>query len=152
MTEYTKSFGATAYLTFNDKQIALTAEDIAKPVFAYHAESFYTAVNLGHLDTAIAKIGSKAADIVGQGGAGVEKDIKDKIDSIKDVPGLGAAVSVLLDNDLKITDFVIDTQSNVYEFGLGLSFIDAGTGQSKYSLGPITLDGISILVKAAAKT
>ena len=148
MTTYNKSFGATAYLTFNDKQIALTAQDISNPVFEYHAESFYTAVSLGKLEDAIAQIGSKAADIVGQGSSGVEAEIKSKIDSVKDVPGLGDALNVILTNDLVITDFVINTPGNHYEFGLGLRFIDDSTGQSKYNLGPVALDGVSILVKA----
>jgi hypothetical protein len=151
MTDYNKSFGATAYLTFNDKQIALTAKDISKPVFIYHAESFYTAITLGNLEDSIAQIGSKAADIVGQGGDSVETEIKSKIDEAKKIPGLGDALAVILDNDLVITDFVINTQAHVYEFGLGLRFIEEETGESRYKLGPVSLDGISILVKAEKK-
>lgn len=151
MTEYNKSFGATAYLTFNDKQIALTAKDISNPVFEYHAESFYTAVTLGNLEDAIAQIGSKAAEIVGQGSDSVEVKIKTAIQDAEAVPGLGDALKVILTNDLVITDFVINTPDNVYEFGLGLRFIDDATGESKYKLGPVALDGVSILVKAKGK-
>lgn len=148
MTTYSKSFGATAYLTFNDTQIALTAKDISNPVFEYHAESFYTAVSLGNLENAIVQIGSKAADIVGPKGSGVEAEIRSKIASVEGIPGLGDALKVILTNDLVITDFVINTPANHYEFGLGLRFIDDSTGQSKYKLGPVALDGVSILVKA----
>ena len=151
MPEYNKSFGATAYLTFNDKQIALTASDLSNPEFEYHAESFYTAVSLGKLEDAIPMIGTKAADIVGTGSDGVEQKIRNQIDSVKDVPGLGPAMSVILENDLVVTDFVIKTRAKVYEFGLGLRFTDEDTGQSKYNLGPVSLDGISILVKASEK-
>jgi hypothetical protein len=138
MTTYSKSYGATAYLTFNDTQIALTAKNISKPVFEYHADSFYTAASLGHIDTAIASIATKMGDVLG---ATAADDIKSEIKKAGDIPVLGQ----IIESELVITDFVINTPDKVYEFGLGLRLPE------DTKLGPVTLDGISILVKMTGK-
>jgi hypothetical protein len=138
MTTYSKSYGATAYLTFNDTQIALTAKNISKPVFEYHADSFYTAASLGQIGTAIASIATKMGDVLGDTAV---KDIEDEINKAKDIPVLGQ----IIESELVITDFVINTPDKVYEFGLGLRLTEDN------KLGPITLDGISILVKMTGK-
>jgi hypothetical protein len=138
MTTYDKSYGATAYLTFNDTQIALTADDIKHPKFIYHADSFYTAASLGHIDTAIASIATKMGDVLG---ATAADDIKSEIKKAKDIPVLGQ----IIESELVITDFVINTPDKVYEFGLGLRLTEDN------KLGPVTLDGISILVKMTGK-
>lgn len=134
MTTYTKSFGATAYLTFNDTQIALTAADVKKPVFVYRAESFYTAASLGQLDTALTSISTKMSSVIGPDTA---QEITDQINGLTNIPVL----KQVLTSELVVTDFVIDTQEDVYEFGLGLRLTRDN------SLGPVTLDGVSILVK-----
>ncbi len=152
---YDMTYGATAYLTFDKRQIALTAEDIKKPVFIYHAESFNSAVSLGTLENAIPRIGGKVGNILGDKGADnkyeLENKIRKEIESVQKIEFVGPAVQVILGNDLVITDFVINTQDKVYEFGLGLRFIDQTTGESKYKLGPVSFDGISVLVKAREK-
>lgn len=134
MTTYTKSFGATAYLTFNDTQIALTADDVKNPKFIYHAESFYTAASLGQLDNAITSISTKMGSVIGPETA---SDITNQINSLTDIPVLGQ----ILTSELVVTDFVINVPDKVYEFGLGLRLTENN------SLGPVTLDGVSILVK-----
>ena len=85
MTDYTKSFGATAYLTFNDTQIALTAADVKNPRFVYHAESFYTAASLGQLDNAITSISGKMQGVIG---ADTANDIKQQVSNLSDIPVL----------------------------------------------------------------
>lgn len=134
MTDYTKSFGATAYLTFNDTQIALTAADVKNPRFVYHAESFYTAASLGQLDNAITSISGKMQGVIG---ADTANDIKQQVSNLSDIPVLNQ----ILTSELVVTDFVINTPDKVYEFGLGLRLTENN------KLGPVTLDGISILVK-----
>jgi hypothetical protein len=134
-TKYEKTFGATAYLTFNENQIALTAKDLQNPRFEYHAESFYTAASLGDLDTAVKKIAEKMKEVIGEDTVDA---IKKAIDSLKDIPVLGQIVS----GKLVITDFVINKPDMVYEFGLGLRLTENN------KLGPVSLDGISILVTA----
>jgi hypothetical protein len=134
MTEYNKSFGATAYLTFNDTQIALTAADVKNPKFIYHAESFYTAASLGQLDNAITSISGKMQAVIG---ADTADEITQQISNLSELPVLGQ----ILTSELVVTDFVINTPDKVYEIGLGLRLTENNT------LGPVTLDGISILVK-----
>lgn len=134
MTTYEKSFGATAYLTFNDTQIALTAADVKKPKFIYRADSFYTAASLGKLDKAISSIAGKMGEVIGSGTA---NEISTEINKLTEIPVLGQ----VLTSELVVTDFVINTPEKVYEFGLGLRLTENN------KLGPVTLDGISILVK-----
>lgn len=137
---YNKSFGATAYLTFNDKQIALTAENIKSPRLVYHAESFYTAVSLGKLNDAITSISKKMESVIDSKTA---EEIVSEVNNLSGMPVLGE----ILESELVITDFVIDhsKEKYEYEFGLGLRL----TGDKK--LGPVALDGISINVKATQK-
>lgn len=138
-SSYTTTYGAAVYLTFNDKQIMLTAADLKIPRFSYVAESFYDAVTLGTIGNAITTIASK---IEGLGAAGLETSIKSTIDGLSNIPVLKQIVQ----SDLVITEFVIspetakDKKDGNYSFGFGLRLT------SNNKLGPITLDGIAFTV------
>ncbi len=134
---YTKTFGATAYLTFNGEQIALSAKDLTNPQFVYHAESFYTAPSFGSLEDLIGAVVEKLGDI----GTNINvADITSEIKKLSSIPVLGA----LLQGQIVITDFVIDKPNNTYEFGFGMRFTDSSAA---HSIGPVSLDGVAFLVK-----
>lgn len=136
---YAKSYGAAAYLTFNGRQIELTAADITIPRFSYVADSFYEAVNLGQFDAALAAIIAKFGSTTGLN----VDDIKAKIESLANIPVLGE----LITSEILITEFVISPETAAgkndgnYSFGIGAKLTKNNT------IGPVTLDGISFTVK-----
>jgi hypothetical protein len=138
-TTYDKSFGATAYLTFNDTQIALTAADVKHPKFIYRADSFYTAPSLGELNKAISSIAGKMGEVIDEK---IKGTIENEIENLTEIPVL----KQVLTSELVVTDFVINVPEKVYEFGLGLRL-----PKEDNTLGPVTLDGISILVKMTGR-
>ncbi len=134
-SNYTTTYGGAVYLTFGDSQIMLTAANLKIPRFSYVSESFYTAVSLGQINTALTSILNKFSDSTG---ISVET-VTDQINSLSNLPVL----KQILTAELVITEFVIQPPSSAaatdgkYSFGMGLKL----TQDNK--LGPITLDGVS---------
>lgn len=142
MANFSKTYGGTVYLTFNDELVTLTAADLSNPRFSYKADSFYTAASLGPIDDAVGSILTKFNENTGVN----VTDIKEKIKSLSNIPVLGQIIT----SELVITEFTIqpsdkddkgvDKQNGHYAFGFGLRL----TKDNK--LGPITLDGVSFSV------
>lgn len=143
MSTYATTYGGAVYLSFGDKVITLTADDIKNPRFSYKADSFYTALSLGTIDTAIETIITKFNEALGQ--QITPQKIKEQIEELKTtIPPL----AFVLNSDLVITEFTVQPENpegannGYYAFGFGLR-----TSPEDGKLGPVKLDGIAFSVQ-----
>jgi hypothetical protein len=85
-------------------------------IVEYHAD-FDKAINLG----SITEMGGEVAQALGVGD--MAKKITDEIENLKNnAPPILADVIKVIDSPIRITDLVINTQTNHYAFGFALDF------------------------------
>lgn len=116
-------------------------------VVEWHAKDFDDAAQIGSIND---MADSVATALVGAADAAAfETKIKDGVNQLKAIPGvkvLADIADLMLTTPIKVTDLVINTGSEVYEFGFGVDLRGHGL-----KLGNIELDAFGMRVTYAKK-